>query len=418
MMLTPKSPGFTKFQGATFVVVQSIDTLADQLLFCTQDAFTGQLDLKIEDTQISPVSLYFQKGDLIWISGGTHPTRRWYRQLFQVLPASAIGSITKKENQDQQWVHHFLTTLLVQKKINQKDIEFILKGAIVEIFFDLHQQWFKHQGFNLRMKFNYAHLDSIKTPYFGISLNETWLKALEIWKAWQKAGLENYSPNQAPMIRNAKELQQQVLPVTYQNLISMMDGRQTLRDITLKANKPLLTVTKSFIPYVDQGLIELIEIEDWQSLIEPRLLSISSSLSILSSSNPVLFQSQAPLIAHVDDHHEDGQTMSKILTQLGYRSIHIRDSIQALPIMLDHEPDLIFLDLVMPIINGYEACTQIRRISRFKDTPIIILTSSDGILDRVRAKFVGSTDFLAKPIQPQKVQAVLQKFLVPLKTAE
>lgn len=416
MMISPTFLSLTKFYRTTFVVIESTNALADQLRFCIQDAFTGQLDIQIEGSQISPASLYFQKGDVIWGSGGTHPTRRWHRHLFQVFSASAIESITKK-NQSQQWAYDSLQTLLIQNKIQQRDIDNILKGIVVEIFFDIHQQWFHHHPFNLRMKFSYAHSDAIKTSHAGISLDETWLKASEEWAVWQQVGLENYSPNHAPIIRNAQELQRRVLPGTYQNLISMMDGRQTLRDIAAKANKSLTTVTKSFIPYIYQGLIELIEVEDFQPQIESRPKSISPLLFGSSFSNPVSLQSRSPLVAHVDDHDEDGQMMSDILTQLGYRNIHIRDSIQALPLMLDHKPDLIFLDLVMPIINGYEACTQIRRISSFKDTPIIILTSSDRVIDRVRAKFVGSTDFLAKPVHLKKVQAVLQKFL-PLQTSK
>ena len=79
--------------------------------------------------------------------------------------------------------------------------------------------------------------------------------------------------------------------------------------------------------------------------------------------------------------------------------------------LLEQKPDLIFLDLVMPIANGYEICSQIRRISAFKDTPIIILTSNDGIVDRVRARMVGATDFLAKPIEREKVLRVAHRYL-------
>jgi chemotaxis family two-component system response regulator PixG len=85
--------------------------------------------------------------------------------------------------------------------------------------------------------------------------------------------------------------------------------------------------------------------------------------------------------------------------------------VQALPLLLEHKPDLIFLDLVMPITNGYEICSQIRRISVFQDTPVIILTSNDGIVDRVRAKMVGSSGFLAKPIGREKVLTILHKYL-------
>ncbi|NEN96054.1 MAG: response regulator, partial [Moorea sp. SIO3I7] len=59
----------------------------------------------------------------------------------------------------------------------------------------------------------------------------------------------------------------------------------------------------------------------------------------------------------------------------------------------------------------YEVCAQIRRVSVFQDTPVIMVTSNDGIVDRVRAKMVGSTDFLAKPITRSKVLTILQRHL-------
>ena len=56
----------------------------------------------------------------------------------------------------------------------------------------------------------------------------------------------------------------------------------------------------------------------------------------------------------------------------------------ALSECLEYKPDIIFLDLVMPVANGYEICSQLRRVNTFRDTPIIILTSNDGVLDRLR----------------------------------
>jgi len=79
--------------------------------------------------------------------------------------------------------------------------------------------------------------------------------------------------------------------------------------------------------------------------------------------------------------------------------------------LLEQRLSLIFLDLVMPIANGYEICAQIRRTSIFKDMPVIIVTGNDGIVDRVRAKIVRSTDFLAKPIDTNKVLTILQKYI-------
>ncbi len=79
--------------------------------------------------------------------------------------------------------------------------------------------------------------------------------------------------------------------------------------------------------------------------------------------------------------------------------------------LLSRKPDLIFLDLIMPNTNGYEICAQLRTLSCFRHTPIIILTGNDGIVDRVRAKMVGSTDFITKPVQEYIVLEAINKYI-------
>ncbi|NCQ42456.1 MAG: response regulator, partial [Cyanobacteria bacterium] len=75
------------------------------------------------------------------------------------------------------------------------------------------------------------------------------------------------------------------------------------------------------------------------------------------------------------------------------------------------KPDLIFLDLIMPNANGYEICSQLRKLTFFKHTPIVILTGNDGLVDRVRAKMVGSTDFISKPVDTALVLDTIRKHL-------
>lgn len=363
-------------------------------------------------------------GNLIWGSGGAHPIRRLNRQLSMHCSALVPGNpsanggtpATAKEGYVQYWDYNSLMPLLVQGKIEPKQMEAVARGVLVEIFFDLYQQWSRlGDRANLHMKFNYAHPDATGSKPIPISVNVVWSQANQDWQSWQQAGLEEYSPNHAPLIWDAKGLQQQVQSNTYQTLAAIIDGHQPLRNLAIQWRKNLLAVTKALIPHVEQGLIKLLEIEDFKVLLPPRQPSSPQLSSAAPSAglptNSARSHPPGPLIAYIDDHKEDGQTMSRILGQMGYRCIYIEDAMQALPLLLDQKPNLIFLDLVMPVINGYEACAQIRRISRFKDTPIIILTSADGIVDRVRAKIVGSTGFLAKPIKPDKVQAVVQKYL-------
>jgi two-component system, chemotaxis family, response regulator PixG len=84
---------------------------------------------------------------------------------------------------------------------------------------------------------------------------------------------------------------------------------------------------------------------------------------------------------------------------------------RAIAVLLARKPNLIFLDLVMPSTNGYEICSQLRKLSYFRDTPIVILTGHDGIVDRVRAKLVGASDFLSKPADAETVLSVIRKHL-------
>ncbi|MEL4897544.1 response regulator [Crocosphaera sp. Alani8] len=85
--------------------------------------------------------------------------------------------------------------------------------------------------------------------------------------------------------------------------------------------------------------------------------------------------------------------------------------LKAIPSFLKNKPDLIFLDLVMPITNGYELCTQLRKTPSLKDVPVVILTGKDGLVDRMRAKIVGANDFLSKPVKVSEFIKVLNKHL-------
>jgi two-component system, chemotaxis family, response regulator PixG len=113
----------------------------------------------------------------------------------------------------------------------------------------------------------------------------------------------------------------------------------------------------------------------------------------------------------VDDSPFVCDRLEQIFRGVGYQFISVMDSMKALPILIAKKPQLIFLDLVMPNANGYEICSRLRKVAAFRDTPIVILTGNDGVIDRVRAKVVGATDFLTKPVQSELVLDIAQKYL-------
>ncbi len=117
------------------------------------------------------------------------------------------------------------------------------------------------------------------------------------------------------------------------------------------------------------------------------------------------------MIASIDDNLLVCHTIEKLITGAGYRFFSINDPLRAIAILLSRKPDLIFFDLVMPNANSYEICEQLRKISYFHRTPILILTGKDGHTDRLRAKFIGASCFSSKPINNDIILEVIHRHL-------
>ena len=106
----------------------------------------------------------------------------------------------------------------------------------------------------------------------------------------------------------------------------------------------------------------------------------------------------------VDDEKDIVEFLSYNLTQEGFKVITAYDGKEALD-KLSQKPDLIILDVMMPKMDGYEACTRIRSIDEFKNTPIIFLTAKSSEIDEVHGLNIGADDFIQKPISPKKLIA-------------
>jgi CheY-like chemotaxis protein len=145
-----------------------------------------------------------------------------------------------------------------------------------------------------------------------------------------------------------------------------------------------------------------------------QILSVPSSFGTnISIGEPTYSPSQfgQATVVYVNDNSFNSQAMAEIVEGAGYSYANISDSLQALSQLIDLKPQMIFLELVLPVTNGYELCAQIRRISTFKNTPIIIVANANKIAERMRAKMVGASDFLSKPIKAKSVLKLLIKYL-------
>jgi twitching motility two-component system response regulator PilG len=99
----------------------------------------------------------------------------------------------------------------------------------------------------------------------------------------------------------------------------------------------------------------------------------------------------------IDDSKTIRRTAETLLSKEGCQVFTAIDGFDALSKIADHRPDLIFVDIMMPRLDGYETCSLIKHNKTFKETPVIMLSSKDGLFDRARGRIVGSEQYLTKP---------------------
>jgi twitching motility two-component system response regulator PilG len=99
----------------------------------------------------------------------------------------------------------------------------------------------------------------------------------------------------------------------------------------------------------------------------------------------------------IDDSKTIRRTAETLLSKEGCQVFTAIDGFDALSKIADYQPDLIFVDIMMPRLDGYETCSLIKHNKTFKKTPVIMLSSKDGLFDRARGRIVGSEQYLTKP---------------------
>lgn len=99
----------------------------------------------------------------------------------------------------------------------------------------------------------------------------------------------------------------------------------------------------------------------------------------------------------IDDSSTIRRSAEIFLGQAGYQVVLADDGFDALAKMNDHKPALIFCDILMPRLDGYQTCALIKKSAKFHTTPVIMLSSKDGLFDRARGAMVGSDAYLTKP---------------------
>ena len=119
----------------------------------------------------------------------------------------------------------------------------------------------------------------------------------------------------------------------------------------------------------------------------------------------------------VDDSKTIRQTAETLLKKTGYNVITAIDGFDALAKIAEFKPDIIFVDVMMPRLDGYQTCALIKNNKAFKHIPVIMMSSKDGVFDKAKGRLVGSDYYLIKPFSRDELLETLKKHCLKLEQA-
>lgn len=376
--------------------------------------FRGSLIIKADD--LIKWKFYFRLGRLSWVTGGVNSNERLQRHLAYYCPQISQQQLQQLPLEYQPYREQkILVHLQGQGLIQRNQMASLMESIAIEVLFDViqygeinsnnlsYQQITEEENDNLLLLLPFLEIDTVLT------------KARQQWHQWRSAGLESYSPNLYPIIKNPNVLKSAVKNSIEKKIIHSIDGRTTIRGVANKNQQKVLDVNRYLVSLVNSGVVEFSQfstknkVNPEENKVAETIITQNIKKTTQKSNNPSTKQS--PLVVCVDDSPLVCKAIKDILARENYRFLEIQEPIKVIPILLRKKPDLILLDLMMPIINGYELCAQLRKTPRFQDVPIIILTGKDGLIDRMRAKLVGSSDFMSKPVDKTSLLKMLSKYL-------
>lgn len=233
----------------------------------------------------------------------------------------------------------------------------------------------------------------VDSPFSRLYLDQK--NALKFYKIWKP---KFASPELASIAKIHK----------LSSFVSLFVAKSCLYEIATKANIDAYFFAKLLEHSITEQLITLLpfkeltpeEIKRKHKLEEDTL--VTNEVKATSKSTLEVDKSLS-LIVCIDDSKTVQKQVRMALEAGGYKVLSITDPTVALKKLSQHQPTVIFMDINMPDINGYDLCSLLRKSQKFKDIPIVMLTGRDGMIDRVRAKIVGATDYLTKPCDPNKL---------------
>lgn len=251
---------------------------------------------------------------------------------------------------------------------------------------------------------------------------------------WQKFTPEIQSPYQRPTLAINQELvpeNQKLSPATHNTLAKILRGFN-FKELSAILNQDEIKIAEKLYPLIKQKIvilknpksdfdlipklvnnIPLKEINtdekkkiDIDTQIQQQLEQSEKFNNVLSSPSTKIYK-----IACIDDSPIILKSIANCLNQDNITLFPINNAAKAMMVVNSVKPDLIFMDIGMPVIDGYQLCSLLRKNEAFREIPIIMLTGNKGIINRAKAKMAGATDFMTKPFTQDDLLEVIFRYL-------
>ncbi|MCF4966331.1 response regulator [Nostoc sp. CMAA1605] len=355
---------------------------------------TGQLFIESHDShqygQVSPPSepknwlIFFQNGQIIYSQAGHNNLSQindYLRPYRGELSAyEHIDDLNIEDTSEYEYVW-----MLIEKNIiNPQQAQVILYRLLCESLFDLLSLY--------RGNFIF-HTDIPLTPQLtSWEIAPLIAKIIQQLQEWKLLYPYIESPEQLPILAETVHLYSSLPINTVNKLKQWADGQTSLRQLSRYLDRDILTVAKTIYPYIQQG---------WLKLTYPQ----TTDSQLPAPERPKM------KILCIDQSQTSGERVESILRLQGYEVITLSHPLEALSLTFQLQPQLILCDATIPELSIYEMCAMLRQSQAFRYIPMIMLTSKDKFIDRVKAKMAGFTDLLTKPFENKELLILLNKYL-------
>jgi CheY-like chemotaxis protein len=204
---------------------------------------------------------------------------------------------------------------------------------------------------------------------------------------------------------------QALLPMTSGSVFSRATGMGVIPDEVKKHLETWVDGRRSLSQIAAQAHLDPLELAPrYGKLFRQGWLTLPNAAISGAGNAQKERQAHRPIVLSVDDSPIVQISIQRAISDR-YEVLCAKSAVEALNLLNTRKVELLLLDVTMPEIDGLELCRTIRNIGKFRDLPVIMLTAKDGLIDKVKGQFAGSTQYLTKPVDREKLLPVLEKYI-------